>query len=149
MTEQEKQEIVSAVLEQMKAGSNDVADLTELTTLENVTSLPAQRGAELVSVPVPLLAKPAVDAAAAANTAAGRAETAAAGANDAKTAANTAAADASKAAEKANDAAQRAEEAIKDDYKHVPITEADFEKLETKDERTIYLVYEDDGEGTV
>lgn len=53
LTPEDKQEIVNAI----KAESKDISMLPEVATLDNVKSLPAMQGPDLVSVPLPLLAK--------------------------------------------------------------------------------------------
>ena len=63
MTNAEKQEILNAI----KAESQSVDELVEVSSLDNIKSLPALRGSELVSAPLTLLRKPADDAAATAN----------------------------------------------------------------------------------
>ena len=67
MTDPEKQElkndIKKDVLSELKAGSTSVQELEEVQTLDNVESLPAARGNDMVKVPVKLLGKPAIDAA--------------------------------------------------------------------------------------
>ena len=60
MTNAEKQEILNAI----KAESQSVDELVEVSSLDNIKSLPALRGSELVSAPLTLLRKPADDAAA-------------------------------------------------------------------------------------
>lgn len=78
------QEDIQQVLNAIKAESQGVQELEEVTSLNGVNSLPAVKGNELVSVPVSLLQKPATDAAAKAETAAQKAETAAGNAEAAK-----------------------------------------------------------------
>ena len=114
LTNAEKQELLDAI----KAESQSVDELVEVTTLDNVKSLPAMRGEELVSVPVPLLRKPAEDAARSAEAAAamavksaGTADTAAGNADAARERAAAAAAVAEAAAGVAGEAARKAEEA--------------------------------------
>lgn len=111
MTEQEKQELLNAI----KAESTDVTGLPVAETLDNVSSLPALRGTELVSVPITQLAKPALDAAkevgaavAQANEAAGKANTAAQNADTQASAAQTAAGKADTAAANAKSTAEAA-----------------------------------------
>lgn len=94
MTSSEKQEILSAI----KAESQNVADLPEVTSLAGISSLPAVKGGELVSAPIKLLSKPAEDAATIATTAASAANTAAAAADKAASAAMSAENDAAVAA---------------------------------------------------
>lgn len=69
MTNEEKNELKAAVLQELQAESQDVGELQPVDTLDGLQSLPALRGKELVSAPVSLLSKPAQDAAAAAETA--------------------------------------------------------------------------------
>lgn len=80
MTDEEKREIIAA----LKAESTDVTLLEVVSSLDGLTSLPVAQGNKLVRAPIPLLAKPATDAAEIANVAtenanaaAARAETAA------------------------------------------------------------------------
>ena len=67
MTDPEKQElkndIKKDVLSELKAGSTSVQELEEVQTLDNIESLPAARGNDMVKVPIKLLEKPATDAA--------------------------------------------------------------------------------------
>lgn len=104
MIEQEKQELKQEILSQIKNESQSVNDLREVQTLAGVNSLPAMRGEELVSAPVSLLAQPATDAAAQAQTAKQAAETAAKKATHAAANADTKA----QAAQAAAAAAQKA-----------------------------------------
>ena len=53
MTNAEKQEILNAI----KAESQSVDELVEVSSLDNIKSLPALRGSELVSAPLTLLRK--------------------------------------------------------------------------------------------
>ena len=107
MTQEELQQVLNAV----KAESQGVQELEEVTSLNGVNSLPSVKGNKLVSVPVSLLQKPATDAAAKAEEAAQTANKAAQTAEEAKNAANTAAATANESASKANAAAAEAQEA--------------------------------------
>lgn len=84
LTEAEKTELKKDILNAIKAESQGVDELAEVTSLDNIKSLPAMRGQEVVLAPVSLLKKPAEDAAA-------TAKAAAATANNAASAANTAA----------------------------------------------------------
>ena len=77
MTEEEKTQVVEEVVNRIKADSQSVDELPEVTSLDNVKTLPAMRGTEVVSAPVSLLSKPATDAAATALSAAEEATTAA------------------------------------------------------------------------
>lgn len=115
LTEAEKTELKKDILNAIKAESQGVDELAEVTSLDNIKSLPAMRGQEVVLAPVSLLKKPAEDAAttakaaaatannaaSAANTAAGNAASAAGVADAAANTANAAAADASAAAKEA------------------------------------------------
>ncbi len=59
LTQTDKNEIIEA----LKAESTGIDDLTVVTTLDGVNSLPAVRGSDVVGVPMELLRKPAADAA--------------------------------------------------------------------------------------
>lgn len=67
MTDAEKQElkndIKKDVLSELKAGSTSVQELEEVQNLDNINSLPAARGSNMVKVPLKLLAAEANDAA--------------------------------------------------------------------------------------
>lgn len=64
LTESEKTELKNDILNAIKAESQSVDELVEVSSLDNIKSLPALRGSELVSAPLTLLRKPADDAAA-------------------------------------------------------------------------------------
>lgn len=98
MTADEKKEIKQAVLDEIKAESNDITEIETVSTLDGLTGLPAMQGGKLVTAPLSLLSKPATDAAATANAAAGTANKAADTANKAAQTATNAAATANKAA---------------------------------------------------
>ena len=125
LTDEEKLELKQEILDEIKASSEGADELETVDTLDGVTSLPALKDKQLVSVPIEQLRKPAEDAAqlakkaAAAATAAAtnanaaaesatknsataieNAKTAAMGANSAASAAGTAAANANNAAAK-------------------------------------------------
>ena len=70
MTNAEKQAIVIAI----KAESQSVDELVEVSSLDNIKCLPALLCSELVSAPLTLLRKPADDAAATANSSATKAD---------------------------------------------------------------------------
>ena len=119
LTDAEKTELKNDILNAIKAESQGVNELTEVTSLDNIKSLPALRGSELVSAPVSLLGKPATDAAATANAAATKANNAATTATNAASSANSAATTASEkagvavaAAETANEAAEAAQAVV-------------------------------------
>ena len=105
LTESEKTELKNDILNAIKAESQSVDELVEVSSLDNIKSLPALRGSELVSAPLTLLRKPADDAAATANASATKADNAAALANKAAGMASDAAGTANQAAETANSAA--------------------------------------------
>ncbi len=98
LTDAEKTELKNDILNTIKAESQGVNELAEATSLDNIKSLPALRGTELVSAPLSLLGKPATDAAALANAAATKANNAATNAAEATSAANNAAATANEKA---------------------------------------------------
>lgn len=109
MTEQEKQELKNElrkdIVNELKAGSTSVQELEEVQALDNVESLPAVRGGEMVKVPISLLGKPAADAAALALEAKKQAD-------DAAINADAASKNAATNAKKAQDAATNAATAI-------------------------------------
>lgn len=107
LTQADKTELLNAI----KAESQSVDELTQVTSLDGIVSLPAIRGTEVVSAPVSLLRKPAEDAAKAANAAATRADSAATTANTAANTASDAAKSANIEAQGANAAAQAAKDA--------------------------------------
>lgn len=111
MTTEERNQIVQEVLTQIKAASQGVNELEEVTTLDGVKSLPAMKGDKVVSAPVSLLGKPATDAAAVANSAAATANESAGKANSAATLAASKAEAAETAAQDANSAAEAAQQA--------------------------------------
>ena len=108
LTQAEKNELLNAI----KAESQSVDELTQVTSLDGIVSLPAIRGNEVVSAPVSLLRKPAEDAAKTANAAASSANTAASQANTARDQAAEAASTANAAAVNADEAAQAANDAV-------------------------------------
>lgn len=122
LTDAEKTELKNDILNAIKAESQGVNELTEVTSLDNIKSLPALRGTELVSAPISLLGKPATDAAATANAAATKANNAATTATNAAQTATEAAGTANSAAETANAASEVAVAAagealqVKQDY---------------------------------
>ena len=108
LTQADKTELLNAI----KAESQSVDELTQVTSLDGIVSLPAIRGTEVVSAPVSLLRKPAEDAARTANAAATSANAAASQANTARGQAAEAASTANAAAVKADEAAQAANDAV-------------------------------------
>ena len=142
---------IAQVLEAIKAESKSVESLETVGSLSGVKSLPGQKGDKMVNVPVTLLSKPADDAAARANKAAETVEEIAVRMNEAigaavdatgKTVAAIQAADES--ADDARKAAQEARDAIAGGYRHIPMSEGDFEALPEKDDMGIYLLYEEE-----
>lgn len=135
---------IAQVLEAVKAESKSVESLETVGSLSGVKSLPGQKGDKLVSVPVNLLTKPADDAAARAIEAAERVEELApkmeAATQETKKAIQTA----GESAAKAEAAAKKAEDAIAQGYKHKEMTEEEFESLQEKDSKTIYLICEEE-----
>lgn len=107
MTDQERKQIVQEVLTQIKASSQGVNELEEVTTLDGVKSLPAMKGDKVVAAPVSLLGKPATDAAAKATEAANKAVEATTRADTAATLAANKAGEAETAAGTANEAAEK------------------------------------------
>lgn len=135
---------INQVLEAIKAESKSVESLETVGSLSGVKSLPAQKGDKLVNVPITLLSKPADDAAARAIAAAERVEELAPKMETATQNTEQAIQNAETATQKANDAAKKAEDAISNGYKHIPMSEEDFEKLAEKDDKGIYLLYEEE-----
>lgn len=113
LTESEKNELKKDILNSIKAESQSVDELVEVTSLDNIKSLPAMRGQDVVLAPVALLRKPAEDAAATANAAATKAANAATTATDAARTATDAAGTANSSAETADAAAGTATAAAK------------------------------------
>ena len=123
LTDQEKQELKRDILNTIKSESQGVAELEEVTSLDGVKTLPAMRGTELVSAPVSLLGKPAIDAAAQALAAKSQAEAATKNAN-------TAAGNATAKAQAAQDAADEAKEAKEETEKATEEAKAVVERYE-------------------
>ena len=111
MTADEKKEIKQAVLDEIKAESNDITEIETVSTLDGLTGLPAMQGEKLVTAPLSLLSKPATDAAATANAASETANKAAGTAIKAAALANKAVENATDAATTANAAAETADTA--------------------------------------
>ena len=70
ITDEEKNLLKKEILDEIKASSQGVLELEKVTALTGVNSLPAMQGTKVVLVPLPLLSKPAEDAAAVALAAA-------------------------------------------------------------------------------
>lgn len=122
LTDEEKLELKQEILDEIKASSEGADELETVDTLDGVTSLPALKDKQLVSVPIEQLRKPAEDAAELAKKAATAATEAATNANAAAEAAtknsataienaNTAAMGANSAASAAGSAATNANNA--------------------------------------
>ena len=73
ITDEEKSLLKKEILDEIKASSQGVLELEKVTALSGVNSLPAMQGTKVVLVPLPLLSKPAEDAAAVALAAASEA----------------------------------------------------------------------------
>ena len=114
LTDAEKTELKKDILNAIKAESQGVDELAEVASLDNIKSLPAMRGNEVVSAPLSLLGKPATDAAAKADAAATKADTAASNAAAATEKANSAVDNANKSAVVAQTAADNANKAVSD-----------------------------------
>lgn len=112
LTEEEKKELVQAVVNQIKTDSQSVDELEAVSTLDGVVSLPAMRGETVVSAPLKLLSKPAEDAAAVAKASAAVADASAKKADTAASTAESATQTANDAASKATDAAQKTNAAV-------------------------------------
>lgn len=82
ITDEEKKLLKKEILDEIKASSQGVLELEKVAALTGVNSLPAMQGTKVVLVPMPLLSKPAEDAAAVALAAAGEADDATAKAED-------------------------------------------------------------------
>lgn len=112
MTDAERKQIVQEVLTQIKASSQGVNELEEVSTLDGVKTLPAMKGDKVVAAPVSLLGKPATDAAAKATEAANKAVEATTRADAAATLAANKAGVAETAAGTANEAAGKVNTAL-------------------------------------
>lgn len=111
LTEEERHDIIHAVLDAIRAESSDITGLESVTSLSGIMSLPGLQGERLVLVPLSLLSKPATDAASVATEAAQsatEAATAAKSATAAATAATGLAESATASARSATDAATAA-----------------------------------------
>lgn len=127
LTETEKNELKKDILNSIKSESQSVDELLEVSSLDNIKSLPAMRGQDVVLAPIALLRKPAEDAAGTANAAATKANNAAATATGAAQTAMNATDAAASAAETANAAAAVARTAadeayqVKQDYENTAL----------------------------
>lgn len=123
----------------MKASAQGVGELTQVTSLDGVLSLPAMKGTQVVTAPISLLGKPATDAAATANTAAKNADTQAQAAQSAAQSANRAISDldetkkaTEQATKNANAATDRLNEALVEAFKHPVVLANDIVGSATK-----------------
>lgn len=173
ITPEEKQELIQDVINEITTQSTSIDELDVVDSVNLVDSLPAyQRNtSNLVKVPIPLISKPAVDAATSANAAAERANTASQNADAAREAAQTATEEAMQAKEAATTATKRTIEVAEgiagavneikatadnadklskklseqiSEYKIVTLTEAEYEELVEKDPNTIYFCVENE-----
>lgn len=168
ITQSEKEELIQEVINEITTQSTSIDELPEVTNLNQTSSIPAYKkdSTELVKVPIPLISKPATDAAATANSAASSANSAAAQATQAKKEAIEAKENTIIATEAANEATARVNQAMDtinsikktaDDantlskslssqlknYNIESLTEKEYEELESKQDDTIYFCIED------
>lgn len=122
MTDEEKNEIINAIKEECV----DVNDLEKVEALDDAISLPAVQNGKVVTVPISLLASPAIDAAANADAAAEHAEE-----------------EANKATEAAISANMAAEEAQKTADMNVFLSKDEFKEIEPEDDK-LYFVFENE-----
>ena len=132
MTDEEKNEIINAI----KAESIDVNDLENVETLDGATSLPAIQNGKAVTVPISLLASPAIEAAQNANSAAENANTAAEHAEEANKAA-VATVLANKAAEEAQSASSELESKLETEISNRQIADTENKNLIEGDPETV------------
>ena len=111
MTDTEKQEIIAEVLKEIKASSTGVENLSEVTDLSTISSIPCLQGVTVVKVLVKSLQQPALDAAEIANNATTASQNQTALAKTATDNANTATSNANTAINNANAAAKTATDA--------------------------------------
>lgn len=171
ITSEERQELIQDVINEIATQSTSIDELDVVDSVNLVDSLPAYRRdtSTLVKVPIPLISKPATDAAVTANAAAQMATQAAQSADAAKEAAEQATADTLKSATAATEAADEAREvasglssAVREirilaanadilsrelkeqlgEYTIVVITEEEYEALPEKEDKTIYFCTE-------
>lgn len=152
-----QEEMVQEVLDRVLQSSTGVEGLEIVTSLSGVKSLPGEKDGKMVRVPLSLLSALADAAASRANKAAevaagleqpmkqatDAANAAADAANDLVPKMDAADKNAQEALTTANDAKKKVDELVKESYTHKEMTEEEFETLPTKDERTIYMLYEE------
>ncbi len=169
LTQDEREELIQDVVNEITTQSTSIDELPEVDSLNQTGSLPAYKknSTELVRVPIPLISKPAIDAATSANAAASAANSAAEQATQAKEEAIEAKENADTATAEANDATARVNQAMDNineikttannadtlskalseqlkSYKIESPTEGEYEAIETKDSNTIYFCTENE-----
>lgn len=169
LTQDEREELIQDVVNEITTQSTSIDELPEVDSLDQTGSLPAYKkdSTELVRVPIPLISKPATDAAVSANAAASAANSAAEQATQAKNEAVEAKQNAETATSEANDATARVNQAMDNinsiketannadtlskalseqlkSYNIESPTESEYEGLENKDANTIYFCTEDE-----
>lgn len=171
LTTEEKKELIQDVVNEITTQSTSLDELETVSSLDQTESLPAYKknSSSLVKVPIPLISKPAIEAADAANRAASAANGAAEAAQQAKQEANTAVEETRAATSNAADATARVNQAMDNineikstanaadtlsktlkeqlkDYNLEVKTEAEYEDLEEKDDNTLYFCTENEEE---
>lgn len=169
LTADEREELIQDVVNEITTQSTSIDELPVVGSLDQTDSLPAYKkdSTDLVRVPIPMIAKPAVDAADAANMAASAATSAAEQATQAKEEAIQAKTETEEATSAANDATARVNQAmdninniketanaadtlskaLREQLKNYNIespTTQEFEDLEVKDDNTLYFCVEDE-----
>ena len=169
LTQDERDELIQEVVNEITTQSTSIDELKVVTSLDQTESLPAYKknSTELVKVPIPLISKPAIDAAEAANRAASSANSAASEATTAKNETIAAKEAAEEATANAQDATSRVNQAMDEintikttansadtlskklsgqlgDYNITVTTEGGYENLETKDDDTLYFCTENE-----
>lgn len=169
LTADERGELIQDVVNEITTQSTSIDELPVVGSLDQTDSLPAYKkdSTTLVRVPIPMIAKPAVDAADAANMAASAATSAAEQATQAKEEAIQAKTETEEATSAANDATARVNQAmdninniketanaadtlskaLREQLKNYNIespTTQEFEDLEVKDDNTLYFCVEDE-----
>lgn len=133
MTEEEKNEIINAIKEE----SIDVNDLEKVETLDDASSLPAIQNGKVVTVPINLLASPAIEAAQNANSAAENANAAAEHAEEEANKATEATVLANKAAEEAQNASSELESKLETEISNRQIADTENKNLIEGDPETV------------
>ena len=133
MTDEEKNEIINAI----KAESVDVNDLEKVEALDDAISLPAVQNGNVVTVPISLLASPAIEAAQNANSAAENANAAAEHAEEEANKAAEATVLANKAAEEAQSASSELESKLETEISNRQIADTENKNLIEGDPETV------------